>query len=169
MIVTMEMMQYAISNHPEASPLMLETAAANYPDKDQSDYDCYCASLAEAVIDLAPTITVADSFGNDKQITRADFTKRWTDHIRELRSLQPSLSSKRITSIKKEISNAAAAEFDRIYLAQEHKGSLKAFRAIKWQDENAAQSFYIAACIDHTAKEALRLTECEYAQVIEAA
>jgi len=126
--------------------------------------------LAEAVIDLAPTITVADSFGNDTDITRADFTKRWTDHISELRSLQPSLSSKRIGSIAKEISNAAAAEFDRIYMAQEHKGNTDDFDAINWTDSVAAYACYLDALSKDNVTDAVALTytESEHTQIFAA-
>lgn len=124
MKVTIEMLTFAVKTYPTATPIMLEIAAGNTAAEGQDDYTCYCQSLAEAFIDLAPTITVSDSFGNDKAISKADYILRWADHTKELRSLAPSLTEKRLQSILKEISNAAAAEFDRIKQYEEETAAV---------------------------------------------
>jgi hypothetical protein len=52
MLVTMSMLRYAQDNYPNASQEALQCAQDNYADtaSDQSDFDCYICSLAEAVI-----------------------------------------------------------------------------------------------------------------------
>jgi len=59
------------------------------------------------------TITVKNCFGNEKQISREDFVKQWSDHVRELNSLSWD-HTEEFQTMRKRVEQIAGEEFDSV-------------------------------------------------------
>lgn len=65
------------------------------------------------------TITVASLFGNDKQLTRPEFIRTWTDYVAQLERLsQHQSDSKIIADFLAYTEDLAGRNFDDIYERQ---------------------------------------------------
>jgi hypothetical protein len=64
---------------------------------------------------MAKTITVAGYFGKDKEITKDEFVKEWTDHTAQLKRIDWSLDwNKEVDEMIQYVKDRAELEFDRV-------------------------------------------------------
>lgn len=65
------------------------------------------------------TITVNGWFGDDKQMTKEEFTKVWREHAGELLRINHGDAwTREVTAIAKKVIEQCEKEFDRMYIIQ---------------------------------------------------
>ena len=66
------------------------------------------------------TITVANSFGSDIQLTKEEFAKRWTDHLNQLRMISWEQDwQQKVDRMMEETRDECHREFDRLWEKQQ--------------------------------------------------
>ena len=65
------------------------------------------------------TITVSNSFGRDKEITREEFIRQWVEHVGQMhRICETEVDMNMVRLIKKNAEDMAARSFDETYKRQ---------------------------------------------------
>ena len=68
------------------------------------------------------TITVSSMFGKDQQLTMAEYTKRWTDHVNEMRKIDYSDAWQiQVDQIERDVTARCENEFILTHNAQQAK------------------------------------------------